>query len=348
MSVLAPAIAASEDADAQRFASFDVPPTVWVGFIVLIAALLVADLLLVHRTAHVITFKEAAIESGVWIALGLGFTFAILAWQGGAAAGEYLTGYVIEKSLSVDNVFVWAVIFSYFAVPPQYQFRVLFWGIFGALVLRAVFIFTGVALLERFDWVLYLFGLVLLFSAYRIMRHDETEIHPEQNPVLRLIRRVIPSTTEYDGQKLLTRRTGRLLATPLLAVLILIESTDVVFAVDSIPAILAVSREEFIVFASNAFAILGLRALYFCLAGMADRFRYLNYGLGAILAFVGVKMLIADLYHVPTWASLAVISGALAVSIVASLRAERSDALIAHPDGPAEDDPDLVESRREP
>jgi len=325
MSLLGSTFAASETADAQRFASFEVPVAVWVGFVVLIAVLLVADLLLVHRTAHVITFKEAAIESGVWIALGLGFTFVILWWQGGLAAGEYLTGYVIEKSLSVDNVFVWAVIFSYFAVPPQYQFRVLFWGIFGALVLRAAFIFTGVALIERFDWVLYLFGLVLIFSAYRIMRHDETEIHPEQNPVLRLIRKVIPSTTEYDGQKLFTRRTGALLATPLLAVLILIESTDVVFAVDSIPAILAVSREQFIVFASNAFAILGLRALYFCLAGMADRFRYLNIGLGVILAFVGVKMLLADVYHLPTWASLAVIVVVLTVTIVASLRVDGRD-----------------------
>jgi len=318
-------LAVTEAADAGRFASFDVPFGVWLGLLALIATLLIIDLLLVHRTAHVITFKEAAIESAVWIALGVGFTFAILAWQGSQAASEYLTGYVIEKSLSVDNVFIWAVIFSYFAVPAKYQFRVLFWGIFGALVLRAAFIFAGVALLERFDWILYLFGLALLFSAYRIVRHDATQIHPEHNPVLRLIRRVIPSTSEYDGQKLLTRRTGRLLATPLLAVLIMIESTDVVFAVDSIPAILAVSREEFIVFASNAFAILGLRALYFLLAGMADRFRYLNRGLGVILAFVGMKMLITDLYHVPSWASLAVITGTLAVTIVASLRADRRD-----------------------
>ena len=332
MSLLGSPLAASEAADAQRFASFEVPAVVWVGFLALIALLLFADLLLVHRTPHVITFKEAAIESSVWIALGLGFTFAILAWQGGQAAGEYLTGYVIEKSLSVDNVFVWAVIFSYFAVPAKYQFRVLFWGIFGALVLRAAFIFAGVALIERFDWVLYLFGLVLIFSAYRIMRHDETEIHPEQNPVLRLIRKVIPSTTDYDGQKLFTRRTGALLATPLLAVLILIESTDVVFAVDSIPAILAVSREQFIVFASNAFAILGLRALYFCLAGMADRFRYLNIGLGVILAFVGVKMLLADVYHLPTWGSLAVIVVVLTVTIVASLRADGREPPSHQPD----------------
>ncbi|MGH6999002.1 MAG: TerC family protein, partial [Phenylobacterium sp.] len=258
-----------------------------------------------------------------WISIGLAFTFVMLGWHGGGAAGEYLSGYLIEKSLSVDNVFVWAVIFSYFGVPREYQFRVLFWGIFGALVLRAIFIFAGVALIESFDWILYVFGAFLLYTAVKIARHDEAEVHPDRNPALRLVRRVIPSTTDYDGQKLFTRRTGRLLATPLFAVLVLIETTDVVFAVDSIPAILAVSRQEFIVFASNAFAILGLRALYFCLAGMAGRFRYLNAGLGVILGFVGVKMLLAEVYHFPTWASLLVIVAVLFVAIWASLRADR-------------------------
>jgi tellurite resistance protein TerC len=308
---------------ADRFASFDVPLWVWGALVATIVVLLVADLLLVHRTAHVITFREAAIESAVWIGLGLSFTFVVLGWHGGQAAGEYLSGYLIEKSLSVDNVFVWAVIFNYFAVPPAYQFRVLFWGIFGALVLRALFIFAGVALIEQFDWVLYVFGAFLVITAVRIARHDEAEVHPEHNPVLRLVRRVVPSSTEYDGQKLFTKRNGKRLATPLFAVLILIETTDVVFAVDSIPAILAVSREQFLVFASNAFAILGLRALYFCLAGMAGKFRYLNVGLGVILAFVGVKMLIAEWYHFPTWASLAVITVVLSVAVVASLRADR-------------------------
>jgi tellurite resistance protein TerC len=330
-----PFVAAAPAGEAQRFASFEVSLLVWAAFVGLIAVLLIVDLLLVHRKAHVISFKEAAIESAVWIALGLSFAGVILVWQGGTAAGEYLTGYLIEKSLSVDNVFVWAVIFGYFAVPPQFQFRVLFWGIFGALVLRAAFIFAGVALIERFDWVLYVFGAVLIVSAYRLARHDETEIHPEKNPVLRLIRRVVPSTTEYDGQKLFTRRLGRRLATPLFAVLILIESTDVVFAIDSIPAILAVSREQFIVFASNAFAILGLRALYFCLAGMASRFRYLNVGLGAILAFVGVKMLIADVYHLPTWVSLTVIAAVMTVAIAVSILVDRRDA----------DEPDAAEDR---
>jgi tellurite resistance protein TerC len=202
---------------------------------------------------------------------------------------------------------------------------VLFWGIFGALVMRAAFIFAGVAVLERFEWVLYIFGAFLVITAVRIARHEETEVHPERNPVLRLTRRVIPSTSDYDGQKLFTRRTGRLLATPLFVVLVLIETTDVVFAVDSVPAILAVSREPFIVFASNAFAILGLRALYFLLAGMAGRFRYLNIGLGVILGFVGVKMLIANVYHLPLWLSLGVIALALAVSVLASLYAERRD-----------------------
>jgi len=316
-----PMLAVAETA--QRFASFSVPIWAWILLVGTIGALLVVDLLLVHRTPHEISMKEAAIESAVWITIGTGFTLVVLWWHGGTAAGEYLSGYLIEKSLSIDNVFVWAVIFNYFAVPAKYQFRVLFWGIFGALVLRAVFIFTGVALIQRFDWVLYVFGAFLLVTAVRIARHSNDEVHPERNPVLKAVRRVVPSTTDYDGQKLFTRRSGRTLATPLFAVLVLVESTDVVFAVDSIPAILAVSREQFIVFSSNAFAILGLRALYFLLAGMAGRFRYLNIGLGGILAFVGVKMLLTDVYHFPTWASLVVISAILAVTVATSLRAER-------------------------
>jgi tellurite resistance protein TerC len=318
---MTPLLLAAEDAS-ENFASFTVPVWIWAAFVALVAVLLIADLLLVHRTAHVISFKEAAIESAVWIAIGLSFTLVVFGWHGGQAAGEYLSGYLIEKSLSVDNVFVWAVIFSFFGVPREFQFRVLFWGIFGALVLRAIFIFAGVALIEQFEWILYVFGAFLLYTAVRIARHDEAEVHPENNIALKVVRRVIPSTNEYDGQKLFTRRTGRRLATPLFAVLILIETTDVVFAVDSIPAILAVSREQFIVFSSNAFAILGLRALYFLLAGAAGRIRYLNVGLGVILAFVGIKMLATEWYHFPTWASLLVITLVLTVAIVASLRAE--------------------------
>lgn len=320
-------VLAVETAQAD-FASFDVAGWVWVALVVGITVLLFADLLIVHRKPHAISIREATIESAVWITIGLGFTLVVLSWQGGPAAGEYLAGYLIEKSLSIDNVFVWAVILNYFAVPAAYQYRVLFWGIFGALVLRAIFIFAGVALIENFDWVLYVFGAFLIFTAFRIARHDNAEIHPEDNPVLKVFRRLIPSTTEYDGQKMFTRRSGHLLATPLFAVLVLIESTDVVFAVDSVPAILAVSREPFIVFSSNAFAILGLRALYFVLAGMAGRFRYLNLGLGLILGFVGLKMLIAEWYHVPTVASLAVIAIVLAVTIGLSLRAEGRDASI--------------------
>lgn len=319
---------AVESTSATNFATFDVPTWVWVTLLTVITVLLFGDLLIVHRKPHAISMREATIESAVWIGIGLSFTLVMLWWQGGGAAGEYLAGYLIEKSLSVDNVFVWAVILSYFSVPPEFQFRVLFWGIFGALVLRAGFIFAGVALIERFDWILYVFGAFLIFTAFRIARHSDQEIHPEDNPVLKLFRRVVPSTTEYDGQKLFTRRTGRLLATPLFAVLVLIESTDVVFAVDSIPAILAVSREPFIVFSSNAFAILGLRALYFVLAGMAGRFRYLNLGLGVILGFVGVKMIIAEWYHFPTWVSLSVITVILTVTIVASLKAEKREGVI--------------------
>ncbi len=251
----------------------------------------------------------------------------------GRVAGEYLSGYLIEKSLSVDNVFVWAVIFGYFSVPVRYQFRVLFWGIFGALVLRAVFIFAGVSLLETFDWVLFVFGAFLLYTAVKVARGATAEVHPQHNRVLRVVRRVVPSTAEYDGQKLFTRRTGTLLATPLFAVLVLIESTDVVFAVDSIPAVLAVTREPFIVFASNAFAILGLRALYFCLAGMADRLRFLNLGLGVILAFVGLKMLLAELVYVPTGISLGLVATVLALTVVASLRSERRQTRSGTTDG---------------
>ncbi|MCB0961446.1 MAG: TerC family protein [Acidimicrobiales bacterium] len=322
-----PVVLAESSSRADHFASFDVHPWQWALFVGFIAVLIIADLLLVHRTAHEITFKEAAIESSVWIAIGVAFTGVIFAWHGGQAAGEYISGYLIEKSLSIDNVFVWAVIFSYFAVPKAYQFRTLFWGIFGALILRAIFIFAGVALIEAFEWVLAIFGLVLLYSAWKIATHDDQEVHPENNPVLKIVNRLIPSTPDYDGQKLFTMRNGRRLATPLLAVLIMVETTDVVFAVDSIPAILAVSHEQFIVFSSNAFAILGLRSLYFLLNGMQDKFRYLNVGLGLILSFVGLKMLASFFFgiHPPTWSSLVVISVLLTITMVASLAADKRD-----------------------
>jgi tellurite resistance protein TerC len=320
---------AAGGASEESFVSIDVPLWVWATLTVAIVAMLVTDLLLVHRTAHVITIKEAAIESAVWISIGLLFGVIVIAWQGGQAGGEYYAGFLIEKSLSVDNVFVWAVIFSFFAVPREYQFRVLFWGIFGALVLRAVFIFAGVSLIERFEWILYFFGAFLLYTAVKIARHDEgKQVDYSRNVAMRLVRRFVPTTASYDGQKLFTRRTGHRLATPLFAVLILIEATDVVFAVDSVPAVLAVSREPFIVFASNAFAILGLRSLYFLLGGMQGKFRYLNVGLGVILAFVGIKMLLIGWpfeLHLPTYASLGFIAVVLTIAIVASLRADRRE-----------------------
>ena len=314
-------LASETSGSRENFASFDVPIAIWVGFLALVTALLLVDLLVVHRKPHAPSFKEAAIESAAWITIGVAFTGAVFAWHGGQAAGEYISGYLIEKSLSVDNVFVWALILSYFAVPRAYQFRVLFWGVFGALVLRFAFIIAGVALLERFEWLLFVFGAFLLVTAARLLaRGDEDEVHPEHNPALRLVRRVIPSTTEYHGQHLFVRHGGKLLATPLFAVLIVIESSDVVFAVDSIPAILAVSREQFIVFSSNAFAILGLRALYFLLADLRERFGYLQQGLAVILAFVGVKMIVAEWYHIETFVSLSVIALVLAVAIWLSMR----------------------------
>ena len=323
---LSPLFAAAADSSrAGQYVSLDVPGWAWITLVVAIVVMLLADLLLVHRTPHDVTLREAFIESGVWVAIGLSFGL-VLAWTAGwQAAGEYYGGYLIEKSLSIDNVFVWAVIFAFFKVPNRYQFRVLFWGVFGALVLRAAFIFAGVALLERFEWLLYVFGAILLYTAYNMLRHAGQEVDPENNPAIKLVRRFLPVTEEYDGQKMFTRVGGTLMATPLFVVLVLIEFTDVIFAVDSVPAILAVSREPFIVFSANAFAILGLRALYFALAGMAGRFRYLDRGLAAILTFVGLKMLLIEVVHLPIYASLGVIAVILTIAIVASLRAEPKD-----------------------
>ncbi len=303
-------------------ADITVEPIGWVLFLALVVGLILADLLLFHREAHEISTREAAVSSAVWVAMGLSFTFVVWGFLGGSAAGQYLTGYLIEKSLSVDNVFVWAVILSYFAVPAAYQHRVLFWGIFGALVLRLAFIFAGVALLETFEWVIYVFGAFLLYTAYRVATHSGEEVHPEQNPVLRLMRRWVPIASEYHEQRFFIRKEGRRLATPLLVVLVMIEATDVVFALDSIPAILAITRSEFIVFSSNAFAILGLRALYFLLVGAAGRLVYLNEGLGVILAFVGLKMLLVEVIHIPTWASLGFVALVLTITVVLSLRVE--------------------------
>ena len=295
----------------------------WAGFVTLILFLLALDLLVFHRHAHEISFREATKFTIFWIALGVGFGVFVWLWLGPQAGGEYFAGYLIEKSLSVDNIFVFALIFTYFAVPKAYQHRVLFWGILGALVLRATFILGGAALLDRFHWTIYLFGGFLVFTGLRMAfgKHDETQ--PDRNPVLRTFKRVVPMTPDYRGQKLVVREHMKRLATPLMAVLVLIEATDVLFAVDSIPAIFAITREPFIVFTSNAFAILGLRALYFMLAGMLDRFVYLKIGLATVLVFVGVKMLIAEWYKVPIWLSLLVITLAIGISVVASLAKTR-------------------------
>jgi tellurite resistance protein TerC len=307
----------------EKLVDIDVAPWHWITLLAVIIAMLLVDLLVVHREAHEVDTKEAAIESVVWISCGVAFTGVVAWWFGAAASGEYISGFLIEKSLSIDNVFVWALIMGYFSVPLKYQHRVLFWGIFGALALRAVFIFAGVALIERFDWVLYLFGAFLLYTAAKLVFTDNDHIDPGESRFLKIVHRFVPSTDEFDGQKLFTKRNGKRLATPLFAVLVLIEGTDVIFAVDSVPAVLAVSNEQFIVFASNAFAILGLRALYFLLADMHNRFAFLQQGLAIILAFVGVKMIIAEWYHIPTWLSLTVIAIVLTASIGISLKVTR-------------------------
>ena len=276
----------------------------------------------------VITIKEAAIESAVWVTIGLAFTFVMWFMFERAAAVEYISGYLIEKSLSVDNVFVWAMIFSHFKVPRQYQHRVLFWGIFGALVLRFIFIFLGVAIIERFDWILFVFGLFLIWTGVGVLRHGgEDETNPSDTVTMRLFHRFIPTTDQLDGQKLFTRIDGKRFATPLLAVLVVIEISDVIFAVDSVPAVLAVSHEQFIVFAANAFAIMGLRALYFLFADIRERFVYLKPAISVLLIYVGAKMLVAHWYHLPTIISLTFIVLVMTVAIVASVVKDRRTSL---------------------
>lgn len=306
-----------------------VPVWAWVAFFALIAVLLLIDLKVVMREAHEVSTREAAIYSAVWITLGVAFTGVIWLWLGGPAAQEYITGYLIEKSLSVDNVFVWAVLFTFFAVPSKYQHGVLFWGIFGAVVFRLIFIFAGVALLQSLSWIVYVFGAFLLYTAYKLFTSDDVEIDPEHNPVLVKIREWLPATEDYRGDHFFVRENGRRMVTPLLTVLVSIEFTDILFAVDSIPAILAITDNQFIVFSSNAFAILGLRALYFLLDGLQDRFIYLNKGLGIILGFVGVKFIAEGIggedFHIPTWLSLGVIALVLGLTFWLSWRHQPED-----------------------
>lgn len=298
---------------------------VWVGFNLFVLLMLALDLGVFHRKARAVAPREAAIWSAVWIALALAFGYGISHFLGRQAGLEFITGYLIEKALSVDNLFVFVLIFSYFGVAPEKQHRVLFWGIIGALVMRGVMIAAGAALIERFHWIIYLFGAFLIFTGIRMAIHDDEEIHPERNPVLRLASRLIPIDYGDHGEKFFIRqelgRTGktRRAATLLFVVLLLIETSDLLFAVDSIPAIFAVTRDPFLVYTSNIFAILGLRSLYFLLADLIGRLHYLKYGLAAVLAFVGVKMLLSEIRPIPVAVSLGVIAGLLALSAAASL-----------------------------
>ncbi len=294
-------------------------PLQWGSFLALIFALLALDLGVFNRKVHRVGLREALSWSLVWIAISLLFNFWVYRRFGPQVGLEFLTGYVIEKSLSFDNIFVFIVIFSYFAVPPEYQHRVLFWGILGALISRGIFIAMGTALLARFSWLIFVFGGFLVYTGIKILSQKETEVHPEKNPVLKLFQRFVPLTPHYHGKRFFIREQGRWLATPLMLVLVVIEATDVVFAVDSIPAIFGVTRNPFIVFTSNIFAILGLRALYFLLAGLMHKFQYLSSGLGLVLVFVGAKMLVHDWFEIPIELSLGIVLGILAVSVVVSL-----------------------------
>jgi tellurite resistance protein TerC len=280
--------------------------------------MLVLDLGVFHRRAHTVKFREALIWSVAWIGLAVAFAVVIYFWHGRTPALEFVTGYVIELSLSVDNLFVFLLIFRFFQVPAIHQHKVLFWGILGALVMRAIFIAAGVGLIERFHWIIYLFGAFLVYSGIKLFFQEEAEIHPEKNPILRLFRRWVPVTDDYVGNKFFVRNSG-LNATPLFVVLLVVETTDLLFAVDSIPAILAITRDAFIVYTSNVFAILGLRSMYFALAGMMEMFRYLHYGLSLVLMFVGAKMLLSHYFEIPTHLALAGVAGVLIISVVASM-----------------------------
>ena len=297
----------------------------WIAFNVFVFGMLAIDLGVFHRKAHAVTTREATVWCIVWISLGLIFNAGVYTWMGPEKGLEFFTGYLIEYSLSVDNIFVFIIILTYFSISPAHQHRVLFWGILGALIMRGVFIVTGTLLLQLFHWVIYVLGGFLVFTGIKMFTSDETSVHPEDNHIIKVLRRVMPITTEFEGQRFFVKRDGKWAATPLFVVLLVIESTDLIFAVDSVPAIFAVSLDPFIVYTSNVFAILGLRSLYFLLAGVMDLFIYLRYGLGVVLSFVGIKMVLADIYKIPIGVSLAVVAGILAISIVASLLVRSKD-----------------------
>ncbi len=290
----------------------------WIAFNAFVIAMLVLDLGVFHRRAHAVKFREALGWSAAWVALAAGFAVLVYFWHGRTVALEFVTGYVIELSLSVDNLFVFLVIFRYFHVAKPNQHRVLFWGILGALVMRGIFIVAGVGLIRRFDWIIYVFGALLIYSGVKLLKERGSEVHPEKNPILRIFRRWVPVTNDYVGGQFFVRKPG-LFATPLLVVLLVVETTDILFAVDSIPAVLAITLNAFIVYTSNVFAILGLRSMYFALAGMMDVFHYLHYGLSAVLIFVGAKMLASHYYKIPTGIALAIVAAILTASVLASV-----------------------------
>jgi len=290
----------------------------WIAFNAFVAVMLALDLGLFHRRAHTVKFREAVGWSLLWVAMAAGFAVIVYFWHGRTEALEFVTGYVIELSLSVDNLFVFLVIFRYFRVAGPNQHKVLFWGILGALIMRCLFILAGVGLIRRFEWIIYVFGALLIYSGVKLLRQSGADVHPEKNPILRVFRRWVPVTKDYVGGKFFVRQPG-LYATPLFVVLLVVETTDILFAVDSIPAILAITLNAFIVYTSNVFAILGLRSMYFALAGMMEIFHYLHYGLSAVLIFVGTKMLVSHYYKIPTAFALLAVAVILASSIAASV-----------------------------
>jgi tellurite resistance protein TerC len=290
----------------------------WILFNVFVIVMLALDLGVFNRRVHTVTFREALAWSAMWVALATAFAVIVYFWHGRTESLEFATGYVIELSLSIDNLFVFLVIFRYFRVPSELQHRVLFWGILGALITRGIFIVAGVSLIRRFEWLIYVFGALLVFSGIKLLRQGDEEIDPEKNPLLKMFRRWVPVTDDYEGEKFWVRRP-RLYATPLVVVLLVVETTDILFAIDSIPAVLAITLNAFIVYTSNVFAILGLRSMYFAVAGMMDLFEYLHYGLSLVLVLIGAKMLVSHYYTVPTHVALATVAGVIAISVVASL-----------------------------
>jgi len=308
----------------------------WILFNIFVLGMLALDLGVFHRKAHEVKFKEAITWSVIWILLALVFNFLVYLWHGTQSALEFLTGYLIEKSLSVDNIFVFLLIFEYFGVKSMYQHKVLFWGILGAIIMRAFFIFAGITLIKIFHPIIYLFGALLIFTGIKMAFQKEKEIHPEKNPVIKLFRRFFKITPDYVDGKFFVKQGRNLIATPLLVVLLVVESTDVMFAMDSIPAIIAITRDPFIVYTSNIFAILGLRALYFAIAGFVKLFRYFRYGLSIVLVFIGIKMLISDIYKIPTLVSLIVVFSIITVSILASVLIP--EPAVSNPDNPGKED----------